>query len=227
MSDRYVPTPVGFARSSKEPLDKYETFNSIIEMKNYIATGSVYPGQVCKVNFGNDLLLEYLMKKNSSGNIRAIELYPDPIEKNIMLNSEYTNYGYTTNIATASNASSFNYWQLVYSHESALTYSSANLYNSNPYDFSTLCNLELYNNSGINLLIAINDEIKYRWKQTNNFVLSASSNSSGVCISGTANAKYIYPLLVNGTDSGYGLFPKTAEAAKNCISLYVSIQSVR
>ena len=39
MSDRYVPTPVGFARSSKEPLDKYETFNSIIEMKNYIATG--------------------------------------------------------------------------------------------------------------------------------------------------------------------------------------------
>ena len=117
MCDRYVPTPVGFARSSKEPLDKYETFNSIIEMKNYIATGSVYPGQVCKVNFGNNLLLEYLMKKNSSGNIRAIELYPDPIEKNIMLNSEYTNYGYTTNIATVSNASSFNYWQLVYSHE--------------------------------------------------------------------------------------------------------------
>ena len=104
---------------------------------------------------------------------------------------------------------------------------SANLYNSNPYDFSTLCNLELYNNSGINLLIAINGEIKYRWNQTNNFVLSASSNSSGVCISGTANTKYIYPLLVNGTDSGYGLFPKTAEAAKNCISLYVSIQSVR
>ena len=47
---RYVPTPVGFARSSKEPLDLYETFKSISHMKDYINTGSVYPGQICKVS---------------------------------------------------------------------------------------------------------------------------------------------------------------------------------
>ena len=64
---RYVPTPVGFARSSKEPLDLYETFKSISNMKDYINTGSVYPGQICKVSDEKtNITLEYLMKRSNT-----------------------------------------------------------------------------------------------------------------------------------------------------------------
>lgn len=230
---RYVPTPVGFARSSKEPLDLYETFKSISNMKDYINTGSVYPGQICKVSDKKtNITLEYLMKRsNTTANkIVPVELYPDIIEKHIIaaskLNSED---GYSLNITSPSNSiSTIKNCQLIYSHEDTdATYSKVNLYNPDSYNFSTLFNLELFRNTdGFNLLIIINGAIKYIWKQTINFVESSSTTNTGIFISPTANAKYLYPLLVNGADTGFGLFPKTAAAAENQISLYVETNPI-
>lgn len=232
-SMRYVPTPVGFARSSKEPLDQYETFETIGRMKDYIDDGSVYPGQVCKVfDRKTNITLEYLMKKSNktANKIVPVELYPDPIEKHIIPASKLNTVdGYSLNITSPSNAiSTIGNCQLIYSHDNTTTtYSKVDLYNPDSYNFSTLFNLELFRNTdGFNLLIIINGAIKYIWKQTINFVESSSTTNTGIFISSKANSNYMYPLLVNNTDTGFGLFPKTAAAAKNQISLYVATSPI-
>lgn len=222
MSDRYVPTPVGFARSSKEPLDKYEVFNSIAEMKSYVATGSAYDGQVCKVKHGNALTLEYLFK-NEDNILKIVQLYPDTIEKNFIFNNDFASYGFSNDLLNITNSSSNTTWWLAYHYDADTkrTYSTIDLYNMAPHNFSLLCNAELYNNNGINFALVVNGKVKCKWKQANNFITSSASSNSGACISKTANNKYLCPLNSNGADTGFGLFPKIA--VNDYTSLYIGV----
>ena len=67
-SKRYVPAAVGFERINKEPLDKYEVFDSINELKDYVNFGPAYYGQVCVVRFSDGVSLSYSIGKNKTIN---------------------------------------------------------------------------------------------------------------------------------------------------------------
>lgn len=221
-SEKYVPTAVGFERANREPLDRYETFNSVEELKDYVSNGAAYQGQICKINFADGLTLQYLIKKLYN----KFEIEPlYPMENIKMSDSEYEKYGYIdSSIAVSNTNDSVSKWLLVYDYEASYnwTYVSRNGYEMAMQAFSTLCNLELYNNNGINLLIAINGEVKYKWKQNFNFMLSDVTSSEGANIQYVIdNDNYVCPLVVDGVDTGYGLFPKVATT--DYISLYVGV----
>ena len=221
-SNRYVPSPVGFERINKEPLDKYETFNSIQELKDYISEGPAYFGQQCCVNFSDGKSLNYHVVKNTD-KCTIEPLYP--MNTHIMLKSEYSKYGYTSSITTVSNASDdCNKWLLMYNYnpEFKWTYSNIDGYELTEEAYSILHNLELYNNNGFNFLIVINGVIKYKWKQSTNFMISNASSETGACIKyAPDNSSYICPLIIDATLTNYGLFPKKTN--NDYISLYVGI----
>ena len=72
-SDRYVPVPVGFARVNKEPLDKYETFDNLYELIEYVygdkydkfhSTPSkpTYNGQLIKLKDQPNIMYKLIME---------------------------------------------------------------------------------------------------------------------------------------------------------------------
>ena len=221
-SNRYTPSAVGFERISKEPLDKFEIFNSIAELQDYALNGPAYPGQKCAVIFSDGKVLSYQLIKNAD-KCTIQPIYP--IEEHIMRKSEYAKYGFTDSAVTVENPSDdSNKWLLVYNYnpEYKYMYSGRDGYEMLAEAYSILHNLQLYNNNGINLMIVINGEIKYKWKQEYNFMLSSSTSDVGACIKyAPDDSTFICPLVVDATLTNYGLFPKKEN--NNFISLYVGL----
>ena len=220
MSNRYVPTAVGFQRVNKEPLEKYETFNSIDDMVSYVSRGTAYPGQVCKVKFSNDLSLEYLI--NSSGIVPLYNI--DPIERNIINDNEFEKYGFTEVIETVPNQSTHTgKWELFYNYDpdSGKLYTDPELYNPSSFTFSILANMQLYDSKdGINFLLVVNGVVKYKWKQTIDFMKSTMIKHD-LMIANANDGRYLKILMLDGKNTGYGLFPEIK--MDDHISLYVGI----
>ena len=218
-SKRYVPAAVGFERINKEPLDKYEVFDSINELKDYVNFGPVYYGQVCVVRFSDGVSLSYSIGKNKTINPIL------PFENHIMHIDDISKYGYTNSITSVSNNSERTKWQLLYNYDpdSEYIYFSREGYNTHASTLSLLHNLDLYNyNGNYNFLIIINGEIKYKWTQNINFMTSNSTSETGACIKHTPDdSTYICPLIVDDTLTNYGLFPK--KQTTDYISLYIGV----
>lgn len=219
----YVPTAVGFQRISRSPLEKYELFNSVDDLRDYIQNGPVYNGQICTIVYDNNVLLSYrLVNINGKYSLKPLL---NNTENHIMSKTGYEKYGFVDKAATVPNSIDNDKWLLIYNYDSTskITYTNKIGYNTNPRIFNLLCTLELYNNSdGFKFLIAVNGEIKYKWKQTVNFMKVTSDTKTGVEIQYLAdNENYILPLVVDGAATEYGLLPK--KITTNNISLYIGV----
>ena len=220
-NDRYVVTPVGFTRVNREPLEKYEVFNSTKELKNYILNGPLYDSQVCAVNINDDLSLQYLIKKNN----RVTVYYPDSnIDFDTTLQELIAKYDIKLNCVVDSLNLGNNYpphpWRMIYDAKAGCYVNS-----STPTDylnksdiFSALCNLDLYKiNNNFYFMLVINGEIKYSWSSTVNFM---TVSGSGLDFKKTSS-NYLYTLYNGSNNTGYGLFPINSDSAINDISLFV------
>lgn len=204
MSDRYLSMPVGYARVNREPLDKYEQFNSLREAIKYAASGASYTGQQVKVVFDST--------KTNDNNYALYTVNKDRKLDPVSLNNAFTSFGCNElNILTNGVIK----WVLLYYHDSKAVYSDdTTLGNSigNPYKYSILNELELFRNTNdeFNFLLYKNDE-ENKWRQRTNPIsneIVGSASDDGVVISGnitklikgadedayikdTVNAKYV------------------------------------
>ena len=69
----YLPTPVGFHRVYKAPLDDGEVFNSNTDLLTYCNTGAGYEGQVVTVKY-SDYVQPYVLKKCTAAKLVPILL---------------------------------------------------------------------------------------------------------------------------------------------------------
>lgn len=190
MSDRYVPTPVGFARSSMEPLDKYELFTGdegICELIEYVKSGPAYSGQVCKVTHADKSVSEYQINGDHTSSRDSLSIKPlyTRCMDEIVINDISDKYdvvsnkiNWFTNLPTDDNGNAITpYWTLVYNYEYTLNdnilFKSSDRLGFLPDAFcmSVLNDLEIYRNKSDNyfyFMIVKDNVVAYVWKQYKN-----------------------------------------------------------
>lgn len=189
MSDRYVPTPVGFARVSREPLDKYELFTGdkgIWDLIQYVKSGAAYTGQLCKVSHADKSVSEYEINGDHTSSRDSLSIKPlyTRCMDDIVINDISELYGVVSNdiswftdLPTNSDGSAIiPYWTMVYNYDHILT---TKLFKSSdrlgflpdPFCMSTLSDLEIYRNKSDNyfyFMLVKDNVIAYVWKQYKN-----------------------------------------------------------
>ena len=181
MSDRYISTPVGFARVNREPLDKYAQFDTLQDAVTYAASGASYTGEVIAVSYG--------------GNDHNFGLYE--VNRNRKLTPASLNGGLTPsaiNELYIEKAGVLD-WLLIYYHDTSEVYTSdVTIGNStiNPYKFSMLNHLELFRNTNKELSFMLRKNgTENRWRQKTNpltmYLPSDGATSDGVILSVNIN----------------------------------------
>lgn len=189
MSDRYVPTPVGFARSSMEPLDKYELFTGdegICELIEYVKSGPAYSGQICKVAHIDKSVTEYQINGDYTSSRDSLSIKPlytrcmdeivinDVSEQYDVLSNDIHWY---THLPTDDDGKAITpYWTLVYNYDHTLTdklfKASDRLgFLQDPFFMSVMGDLEIYRNKNdqyFYFLLVKDNVVAYVWKQYKN-----------------------------------------------------------
>lgn len=177
MSDHYVSTPVGFARTNREPLDKYAQFTNLQDAVKYAASGASYTGEVIAVSYGGN-----------DNNFGLYEVNRDRKLSPMALNGGMTVSG--VNELYIEKAGVLD-WLLIYYHDTDDTYNSdKSIGNSlyNPFKFSMLNHLELFRNTNneFSFMLRKNGE-ENRWRQKSNPMTGYNPDTStpdGIIISG-------------------------------------------
>ena len=231
---KYDPTPVGFARVNKQPLDKYSVFNSIYDAIDYVKNGPSYVGQNISVN-QNNTVSKFIIGPTR----KLIPVYIGAVEEHIVTTSQLKgSEGYTVSLGnnfdndTESTIPGTDKWLLIYNYNGKnngnKTYQSEDYYNINMNYYSLLSNVDIYRRSDgkFKFAFAVNGSLIGIWTQSNSNFTASTATGKVNEVNGlqklNSNTNYIYELFnKKGTKTGYGLFPKYA--SNNNISLYVNI----
>ena len=220
-SDKYLNTPVGYARVNREPLDKYEVFSSMYNIVHYLKNGPCYDGQHIKLVHDKSRVQKFIVRQTSSNKY--------------ILDFDFN--GIEPNIITYEGSK----WLLVYYKNGNATFNadSAKYNVDNPFAFSILGDLDLFWNSS-NKLVFLLRKISHasgvtrsvsdhRFEQPFNPLTMKNANGATVSASGTKiSGSFTYisgscPINTNTSDSAYRICPTSSDA--NIIKLYVNVDT--
>lgn len=235
-SDRYLATPMGFARVNFEPLDKYEVFETMADFLQYVKSGPAYPGQICKVihrDSPSPVILEYLIGVDN----KITPLYPGTVEENII--NYYSPHDLsgndpaalmaTTNIDVNTNGKAPVKWLLVYNYTSDLKFTGNMDFNNDAFSFSCMGNVPIYRcEDKYFYFLAIIGTTLYVWKQyidplSNEIPPGCEQIETKLSID-IDNKTYKMPFRYCPNTSvtiPFGLFPMVGGTSK--LSLYIGI----
>ena len=209
MSNKYVNTPIGFARLNREPLEKYEEFNSVYDAMQYLKTGPCYDGQIITVVHHKSIIQKFIVKRN--GTEYRLELDINSNEPSII---SYDN----------------SKWLLVYYRNPGSTLFNANTAKysvDDPFNFSILGCLDMFWNSSNKLdFLLYKGTVLNRFNQPFNPLTMKNSSGTTVSASGTkvtGNVTYISGTCPISDNSGS--YVKICPNASNSdiVKLYVNI----
>lgn len=209
-NNKYIATPMGFARVNRQPLEKYSLFDSMDEFMSYFQSPDMpyYEGQVVSVRIYDNLYLQYLICYDTG-------LYATPL---------FDTKAIEQNIISAYDKK----WILIYYHNSNETWSANDLKLSidNPFKMSQMINAELYKmRSNFNFLLYKNKSVN-RWSQSfnpfkaydvvNDSYYKTEGSISYISFTNTSNA-----YITDNAKSYVNIGPKTKST--DVVELYMDI----
>ena len=228
-SDRYVPVPVGFARVNKEPLDKYETFDNLYELIEYVygdkydkfhSTPSkpIYNGQLIKLKDQPNIMYKLIGGNNQ---LRISPIYKPPIEETVISvkNGDLANIlglGVLNNNSSIGDKYLLVYYKDCSIDKSVFSY-AWQCFSAEAFNFSLLNNIELYRNSNkkFNMLFFNSSynslNVVHINQYTNpvsgeNYISGTTDNSTYLLLKDSA-INYATSLHVNNVLQRYGILP--------------------
>lgn len=235
-TDKYVATPVGFTRVTKAPLDKYSTFNSYQDLKEYIKSGPAYAGQKIYLNY-KSYSAGFVVVETKNG-LKLVPAYDKPIDEHIVTskqlrgtatpNEGYEDVSATNNITMLTPDA--DRWLMVYDYNatSGRLYKSVDAYNQKAKEFSIMIYADLYAYIYESCMCAlvVNGKIEAIWTQNEGFLTGiATDQTNGFHETTLRNYCINFEWTPRNTGEKItfpGMFPK--RKTTDNVALYINIE---
>lgn len=252
-SDRYVPVPVGFARVNKEPLDKYDTFDNLYELIEYVygdrydkynstSTSPTYNGQLIRIKDQPNLMYKLV---GGNTKLRISPIYKQPIEETVISIKQGDLTDKLGLDILNINSDIGNKYLMVYYKDCSIDKSifsyAWQYFSAEVFNFSLLNNIELYRdsnkkfnmlffNSSYNSLNMVHINQYTNPVSGENYISGTTEDSTYLLLKNPA-INYATSLHVNNVLQRYGILPTKITSGSDmsvtalfiCVDDYYSI----